>query len=114
MRVFRCDNCTQLLFFKNSVCLNCSSPLGFTPSDLELHALIDDRADLQRCANLFVAECNWIVEDPDEELCQSCRLTTKRPADDVRHDPARTMGDKPRFPAFRASTAWPSLPRPLG
>ena len=45
MRVFRCDNCTQLLFFKNSLCLNCSSPLGFTPSDLELHALVGEKAD---------------------------------------------------------------------
>ena len=82
MRAFSCDNCNQVLFFENSLCLRCESPLGFVPSTLQIHALIGDRADLPKCANLSLAGCNWIVEDEGEELCRSCRTTTVRPADD--------------------------------
>ncbi|MDO9353762.1 MAG: putative zinc-binding metallopeptidase [Solirubrobacteraceae bacterium] len=81
MRAFRCDHCGQLLFFENSQCLNCESQLGFVPSELELHALVGERADLKRCINLELAQCNWIVEDENEALCQACITTKVRPAD---------------------------------
>jgi hypothetical protein len=78
VRAFTCGVCGQLLFFENSLCLRCSSPLGFVPSQLEL-VVVDEHA--QRCANVALAECNWIVED-DEALCRSCRLTRTRPPDE--------------------------------
>ncbi|MBO9532212.1 MAG: putative zinc-binding metallopeptidase [Solirubrobacteraceae bacterium] len=84
MRAFRCSNCDQLLFFENSQCLNCGSQLGFVPSTLQL-VRMDDRPELPRCANTFVARCNWLVEREGEDLCLSCRTTKVRPADD---DPA--------------------------
>ncbi len=82
MRAFRCGNCGQLVFFENSLCLRCQTPLGFQPSTLEIVALIGDRAGDVRCANLELAECNWLVEDEGEELCRSCTVTTVRPRDD--------------------------------
>jgi hypothetical protein len=82
MRAFRCDNCGQLLFFENSLCLRCESPLGYAPSEMTIRALIGERADLRRCANINLASCNWIVEDEGEELCRSCVLTTVRPPDE--------------------------------
>ena len=34
------------------------------------------------CANLHLAECNWLVEkDPVRKLCTSCALTRTRPND---------------------------------
>lgn len=36
----------------------------------------------QLCANLHLAECNWLVEvQPVRQLCASCRLTRTRPRD---------------------------------
>jgi hypothetical protein len=29
LRAFTCDNCGQLLFFENSLCLRCSTPLTY-------------------------------------------------------------------------------------
>jgi hypothetical protein len=86
VRAFTCGNCGQLVFFENSLCLRCSTGLGFVPSALELVALTDEvvRAeDLRRCANATVAECNWLLEAGDPgPLCRSCRLTRTRPGDD--------------------------------
>jgi len=85
VRSFSCDNCGQLLFFENSVCLRCGTPQLFVPSRRDIVALgVDaDSAELRACANLLVAECNWAVEDEDPgPLCRSCALTRTRPADD--------------------------------
>lgn len=80
MQTFRCSTCGQLLFFENSLCLGCGSPLGYDPEV----RLVDvfDPAEHRPCANLTLASCNWLipVDDPDE-LCASCRLTSVRPND---------------------------------
>jgi hypothetical protein len=81
MRAFRCSTCNQLLFFENSQCLACGSEVGFLPSTLQLVALAEV-PERSRCANRFVARCNWLVEEPGDELCLSCRTTTVRPGDD--------------------------------
>jgi hypothetical protein len=73
------------LFFENSLCLRCSTPLGFVPSALELVALTEETVGtgaLRRCANSRVAECNWMLEAGESgSLCRSCRLTRTRPGD---------------------------------
>jgi hypothetical protein len=91
MRAFACDHCGQLLFFENSHCLRCGTPLGFAPEELTLRtleplfketyrALHGSRTCYKRCARAGVAACNWLVlEDDDSELCASCRLTTDVP-----------------------------------
>ncbi|HEY2160557.1 MAG TPA: putative zinc-binding metallopeptidase [Solirubrobacteraceae bacterium] len=101
MRAFTCDHCGQLLFFENSLCLRCSSRLGFAPSRLDIIALDEPGAPpLQPCGNSVLAQCNWMLEqgDPDMRpqpdgriepatggpLCRSCRLTRTRPADNDR------------------------------
>ncbi|HEY5188415.1 MAG TPA: putative zinc-binding metallopeptidase [Solirubrobacteraceae bacterium] len=81
MRSFACGHCGHLVFFENTVCLNCSTPLGFVPGELELVALEGERAaSLYRCANAELARCNWMVTTPDR-LCRSCELTRTRPGD---------------------------------
>jgi hypothetical protein len=92
MRPFPCSVCQQLLFFDNSTCLRCSSPLGYVPDDGEVVALraagsaferVDGRPGrFRHCSNRLVARCNWLVPVDDvSELCASCRLTTVRPND---------------------------------
>ncbi len=90
MRDFKCPNCGQRLSFENSLCLSCGSALGFSLSDLALlviapgpeseHAGAVDEDKYQLCANLYLAECNWLVETgPGRQLCTSCALTRTRP-----------------------------------
>ena len=70
------------MFFENTVCLHCSTELGFVPERMDLVAL--DRSpgsELHRCVNAELAACNWMVEDPGR-LCRSCELTRTRPSDD--------------------------------
>jgi len=82
VRAFTCGHCRQLVFFENSVCLRCGTPLGFVPSRRQVVALTEDpdRAALRRCANAEIAACNWMVEGEDPHaLCRCCRLTLTRP-----------------------------------
>jgi hypothetical protein len=82
VRAFTCGNCGQLVFFENSLCLRCSSPLGFLPSRMQIAVIDQLPPGAARCANAVVAECNWLVEDGDPSgLCASCRLTRTRPGD---------------------------------
>jgi hypothetical protein len=83
VRAFACGHCHQLVFFENSVCLRCGTPLGFVPSRRHVVALTGDAtASMRRCANADIAACNWMVEGGDPEaLCRCCRLTRTRPND---------------------------------
>lgn len=92
MRSFACAQCGQLLFFENSHCLRCGAMLGFIPEALALHVIeekrsgamhvVSDKApnvSYKRCARTHMAACNWLVSEPDETLCWSCRLTAAAP-----------------------------------
>jgi hypothetical protein len=92
MRDFSCPNCGQRLAFENSECLNCGSALGFSLGEMALlviakgdesdHAGAVDAGEYQLCANLHLAECNWLVPvDHPGGLCTSCALTGERPND---------------------------------
>ena len=94
-RGFHC-RCGEPVFFRNSRCVSCNSPLAYAP---HLHKIVtlepagtgnlwrvaDDSGEagetlFERCANLFSpAACNWIMEAPkdgasQQSLCQCCRL----------------------------------------
>ena len=92
MQPFRCAVCLQLLFFDNSTCLKCGSPLGFDVESMQLITLTAQSDALvpadgshgrfQRCANQRLARCNWVTRNQDgAHRCFSCRLTTVRPSD---------------------------------
>ena len=91
-RVYEC-RCGRAIFFRNSVCLNCGSPLGYEPklgSVLPLvpgkgpetwrlaHETRTEAIEYCRCVNLNTAGgCNWLVEQqgsPVQPFCRSCRL----------------------------------------
>ena len=92
MRDFICPKCGQHLAFENSVCLSCNSRLGFSLSDMAFLVIESgdegsqpgfvDAEEYQLCANLYLAECNWLVKRaPVRKLCTSCALTRTRPND---------------------------------
>jgi len=107
-RAFRC-RCGRPVFFRNSECLACHTPLGYDPVRRQLLPLerIDSPATpangstlwravsrrksrpYQRCAQLDTpAACNWLVDPADKHavlqpgqppLCRCCRLTRTLP-----------------------------------
>jgi hypothetical protein len=92
VRDFICPNCGQHLAFENSVCLACGSSVGFSLNEMSFlviasgaeseHRGAVDADEYQLCANLHIAECNWLVKvEPVRALCASCRLTRIRPGD---------------------------------
>lgn len=92
MRDFQCPNCGQRLTFENSACLSCGSALGFSLEQMALlvianggedgHAGVVASGEYRLCANLHLAECNWLVPvDQPGGLCTSCALTVERPGD---------------------------------
>ncbi|OBF80814.1 hypothetical protein A5791_00490 [Mycobacterium sp. 852002-51163_SCH5372311] len=92
MRDFHCPNCGHRLTFENSACLSCGSALGFSLEQMALlviaqewqtdHAGSVPADDYQLCANLYLAECNWLVpKSRPGGLCTSCALTLERPND---------------------------------
>jgi hypothetical protein len=76
VRSFSCPVCGHLVFFENSACLHCGTPLGYERAEA---ALVAAEGRLY-CANAEIARCNWLVDVPGR-LCGSCALTRTRPAD---------------------------------
>jgi len=66
------------VFFENTVCLRCHTPLRFDSERLSLVAM-EDGTQWVDCANRSLAGCNWLAER-EGGLCRSCRLTRTRPA----------------------------------
>ena len=93
-RSYRC-RCGRAVFFRNSVCLACNTPLGYEPSSGQVVPLVAGEIDgtwhragherilYWRCANLDSAGCNWLVDATDagntRRLCIACRLNRTIP-----------------------------------
>jgi hypothetical protein len=91
--------CGRPVFFRNSICLACQSPLGYEPHLRRIFPLTQiansDSWELacepglsgkyRRCANLETpAGCNWLVAERDLEgnprqMCVACRLNRTIP-----------------------------------
>ncbi|MBS1135575.1 MAG: polymerase subunit gamma/tau, partial [Burkholderiaceae bacterium] len=85
-RSFRCQ-CGRHVFFRNSLCIACSTPLGYLPDRSAVVPLTpgsapgrwraaDAQHEYKRCANLDTpAGCNWLLPaDEAASHCISCRL----------------------------------------
>lgn len=90
-RSFRCQ-CGRPVFFRNTLCMSCQTPLGYLPTRLALLPLTagigldrwrvaSDAAEYRRCANVDApAGCNWLLEaDETQTLCVACRLNRTIP-----------------------------------
>src|SRR5258706_10918317 len=91
-RHFRC-RCGRHVFFRNSLCLGCSAPLGYEPGVRRVAAL-DGGPDpgtwqvadagpgsFRRCENFVSATgCNWMIASADPDpFCIACRLNRTIP-----------------------------------
>jgi hypothetical protein len=97
-RAYFC-RCGRPVFFRNSVCLACNTPLGYEPRLRQVYALAPgpesgtwqlategpNRGIYRRCANLETpAGCNWLVSAQELDgnprmLCIACRLNRTIP-----------------------------------
>lgn len=85
MKLYKCQNCHQIIHFENTLCERCSSHLGYVPHEGVLTALEADGDVWRRlrsareetfrfCANADHQACNWLIETASPEpLCLSCR-----------------------------------------
>lgn len=84
MRLFRCQNCDQLLYFENTRCERCKFRLGYLPDRAQLSA-VDQQGQEWRplaspdrprrfCANAEFDVCNWTIPtDSPDSYCAACR-----------------------------------------
>jgi hypothetical protein len=88
-------SCGRPVYFRNSLCLGCKSPLGFDPESQEVCALVpgpkpdtwrlqgkeDPRKLWRRCGNFnSPSGCNWLLSAKEKQtLCISCRLNRTIP-----------------------------------
>jgi hypothetical protein len=85
MKLFRCQNCGQVLYFENTRCERCSSSLGYLPQAVTVTALeplggVDWRplarpdSSVRLCDNAVHGACNWLIDtaSPDA-FCAACR-----------------------------------------
>ena len=91
MKLFKCQNCGQLLYFENTHCERCGHKLGFHSTTMELLTLIpsDEQTfsnvlggdqKFRYCENARHNACNWLVEMSEESsFCQACRLNKTVP-----------------------------------
>jgi len=90
-RTFTC-RCGNHVFFRNTTCLKCQSPLGYLPAEAKLLPLdpgpeagtwrAEGVATLQKCCGNrdTPAGCNWLVPTDDPHtLCIACRLNRTIP-----------------------------------
>ncbi|MGB5600810.1 MAG: putative zinc-binding metallopeptidase [Thiothrix litoralis] len=83
MRRFHCV-CGQEVFFEESVCPACHSPLGFNPATLRM-VVLTDAPTLRTCALRYhPVGCNWMLAEGDNHRqCRSCRLTRTVPQQNI-------------------------------
>ncbi len=80
MRYFQC-RCGNVLFFENSLCVQCGATVGYDPAADAMVAL-DPQIPLKQCQNgIQHGVCNWLVPTGSPNpLCPSCRLNRTIPA----------------------------------
>lgn len=83
MKTFFCGSCGQLVFFENTFCERCKTPLGYAPDVHDLLALevqadavvaLGDASRRYRfCENRAHGVCNWLIPDEaEDDLCLAC------------------------------------------
>lgn len=86
MQLYKCQTCGQLLFFDNTLCVRCRSPLGYLPDAGVLSTLHPVGVGVwrasakpgqiyRRCANADHVACNWLVPgSTPTRFCRACEL----------------------------------------
>lgn len=79
MRHYQCQ-CGNVLFFDNSVCVQCGAQVGYDVAGDQMVTL-DEAANFRRCENgLNYAVCNWVLpSERTEAFCPACQLNRTIP-----------------------------------
>lgn len=85
MKLFRCDHCSNVIYFENTVCEGCGHTLGYwheanmmvslEPAGDHFTAPALPGRQFVYCANAQHSACNWLVEyNPGgDPFCRACR-----------------------------------------
>ena len=84
MRLFKCQVCSQLLYFENSLCERCKHVLGYDadqnallalePDDQTWRAAGSSTRSYRFCVNTTYGVCNWLVPaEGADAFCLACR-----------------------------------------
>ena len=85
MKLFRCDHCSNIIYFENTVCEHCGHTLGYwhetnmmvslEPAGDHLHAPALPEQRFVYCTNAQFGACNWLVEyaPGGDPFCRACR-----------------------------------------
>lgn len=92
MKLFKCTNCGQLVYFENTRCEKCGDALGFEPQSLQMLSLksttdgqykVHGKKSKQLyryCLNYQNQVCNWLVPvEAASEFCVACELNRTIP-----------------------------------
>ncbi len=74
MNLYTCAKCENLLYFENTLCLNCGSAVGFYASSLSMKTLAlgtapaftdikNSKQTWRYCENARHASCNWLIPE---------------------------------------------------
>lgn len=70
MNIFQCNSCGSQVFFENTLCLTCASPLGFDVGKMDM--MLADTT-YKYCQNQASGVCNWLLPaHSPEHFCISC------------------------------------------
>ncbi|SEI99198.1 hypothetical protein SAMN04487995_2916 [Dyadobacter koreensis] len=93
MKLFKCSNCGQAVYFENIYCQYCHSSLGFETHELSLYALKPEnnrtyklisgsgnQNSYKYCQNHSYNVCNWLVQVGSySPFCKACELNRTIP-----------------------------------
>jgi len=93
MKLFKCTHCSQPVYFDNTFCGNCRSPLGFVAETLQVVSFnVEKNGSLKPhdksyktkfkyCANHQYNVCNWLIPENDASVyCRACDLNRTIPS----------------------------------
>lgn len=88
MKAYSCRACGNALYFENSVCVSCGTPLGYSRAERAIVPVEADGSYVDAagsiwhvCRNLGLSGCTWLAPLAGGQ-CFACDLTRTRPADD--------------------------------
>jgi hypothetical protein len=84
MKLFKCQICSEVLYFESASCVKCGFRLGYEPVRNMLYALEQHEAAwcivgepdgvYKFCANASYSVCNWLLDAKDPHaFCLACR-----------------------------------------
>lgn len=91
MKIYKCTNCNNSLYFENSICLQCGYKVGFDPEKLAFTTLkegtngnfndIITHTEYTSCANEQYGVCNWLIPTHySNTFCLACQLNRAIPS----------------------------------